>query len=149
MSPRDNQLAYRQATVCGASAIDLVITLYDILTSDLQDAAMQVGNIEARTNKLKHALLVLQQLEGRVDPEAGELARGLIRLYAGIRGKILEAQIKQDVRIIHEQIQVVSDLRSAWESVNQSEPAAALGQFQVPFARSLSEEPISSLSFKV
>ena len=149
MSPHENHLAYRQAAVCGASAIDLVITLYGLLANDLQEAiaAMQVRDIELRTKKLKHALLVLQQLEGRIDPEAGDLARGLMRLYAGLRDKIVEAQIKQDADILHEQIHLVSELRAAWERVNQSEPLA-IGPEPISFASPVSVERISSMNFK-
>jgi flagellar protein FliS len=122
MSPQENQLAYRQADIRGASPIELVITLYDILNADLQAAtlAMDARDIEARTNKLKHALLVLQQLESPIDVEAGEVARGLLRLYASMRGKILEAQIKQDAGILRDQTKLVLQLRAAWTQVNSS-----------------------------
>ena len=53
-----------------ASAIELVIMLYDILARDLHGAidAMEAGNIELRSAKLKHGFLALQQLEGIAQP---------------------------------------------------------------------------------
>ena len=48
MNPNRNQLAYQEAAVRNANAIDLVVMLYDILASDLHGAidAMEAGNIE-------------------------------------------------------------------------------------------------------
>ena len=68
-----NQLAYQEAAVRNANAIELVIMLYDILARDLHGAieAMEAGNIEPRTAKLKHGFLVLQQLEGSLNMDEG------------------------------------------------------------------------------
>ncbi len=151
MSPHENQLAYRQAAVCGASTIDLVIMLYDMLTADLQAAiaAIAAHDIETRSARLKHALLVLQQLEGPIDRESGDIAVGLVRLYSHMRSKILEAQIKQDATLLQEQVIRVNELRAAWVQVNQSDPPAESSYpIQVPpaFGPPLEVDPSSSLS---
>jgi len=127
MSPQDNQLAYRQAAIREADPIDLVIALYDILAKDLRDAitAMEAREVETRTAKLKHGLLALHQLQAATDQEAGEVARGLSTLYSTMRGKIMEAQIKQDPEILREQLNRVLQLRSAWAQVNQCQPPAS------------------------
>ena len=47
--------------------------LYDILARDLHGAieAMEAGNIELRSAKLKHGFLALQQLEGSLNMDEG------------------------------------------------------------------------------
>ena len=83
MNANRNQLAYQEAAVRNASAIELVIMLYDILARDLHGAieAMEAGNIELRSAKLKHGFLALQQLEGTLNmDEGGELAATMSRL---------------------------------------------------------------------
>ena len=47
MSPNQTQNAYQQAAVQSASAIELVIMLYDVLARDLTDGitAQEAGNI--------------------------------------------------------------------------------------------------------
>ncbi len=121
MSPNQTQNAYQQAAVQSASAIELVIMLYDVLARDLTDgiAAQEAGNIESRTKALKHALLVLQQLEGSLDMNAGgELATSLARLYSMSRRQIMEAQAKQDPAILRQTLQLLQDAREAWVLVN-------------------------------
>ncbi len=73
MNRNQHQLAYQEAAVRNASSVELVIILYDILARDLQGAiqALEAGKIEARTAKLKHGFLALQQLEGTLDLDGG------------------------------------------------------------------------------
>src|SRR5438445_2766392 len=103
MSANRTQLAYQEAAVRNASAVELVIMLYDILVRDLQGAieAMEAGNIEGRTRKLKHGFLVLQQLEGTLNmDEGGELASQMSRFYSMLRGQMMNAQIQQDAEVL-------------------------------------------------
>lgn len=120
---QDAQLAYRQTAVRDASPIDFVISLYDILAGDIQAAivAIETRDIETRSAKLKHALLVLLSLEGCMDLEAdGVVTKGLARLYSIMRGKILESQIRQDSEILRDQFRLILELRSAWAKVNSA-----------------------------
>ena len=103
MNAKRNQLAYQETAVRNASAIELVIMLYDILARDLHAAieAMEAGNIELRTAKVKHGLLALQQLEGTLNmDEGGELATNMSRFYSMMRGQMLKAQIQQDGAVL-------------------------------------------------
>lgn len=141
MSPNDRQLAYRQAAVRDATVIDLVIMLYDILARDLQDAlaAMSAHDIETRSARLKHGLLALQQLEDAIDTEAGgPVAVGLARLYSGMRGKILQAQLQQNPQLLMEQLNLLLRLRSAWAQVNSSPLPTAVPQAAVSRGREAS-----------
>jgi flagellar protein FliS len=91
------EYTYRRTAVDGASSVTLVIMLYDRLVADLQRAveAMEHNEIEKRCSELKHALLILQQLEGSLDHENGGVAaRNLANFYSYARAKVLEAQIK-------------------------------------------------------
>ena len=116
MTPREQQLVYRQAAVREATPVELVVMLYDILAKDLQDAiaAMAAGDIEERSARLKHALLALHQLQSATDAKEGEIAQGLSRLYSTMRGKIMEAQIKQAAGLLIEQLNLILQLRTAW-----------------------------------
>ena len=117
MNAKRNQLAYQEAAVRNASAIELVVMLYDILARDLHAAieAMEAGNIELRTAKVKHGLLALQQLEGTLNMDGGgELATNLSRFYSMMRGQMLKAQIRQDAALLRELIQLLFSVREAW-----------------------------------
>jgi flagellar protein FliS len=141
MNAKRNQLAYQEAAVRNASAIELVIMLYDILARDLHAAieAMEAGNIELRTAKVKHGLLALQQLEGTLNmDEGGELATNMSRFYSMMRGQMLKAQIRQDAAVLRELIQLLFSVREAWVELSNrlttasSEAVLAQGSLQSP-----------------
>ena len=121
MNAKRTQLAYQEAAVRNASAIDLVIMLYDILAHDLHAAieAMGAGNIERRCAKLKHGFLALQQLEGTLNmEEGGELATNISRFYSMLRSQMMKAQIQQDPGVLQELVQLLFRVREAWVELN-------------------------------
>ena len=132
MNSNRNHIAYQEAAVRNANAIELVIMLYDILARDLYGAveAMAAGNIEARTAKLKHGLLVLQQLEGTLRmEEGGDFAVTMSRFYSMLRDQMMKSQIQQDPAILREAIQFLFTVREAWVEVNNrmaAEPEATV-----------------------
>jgi len=120
-----SQLAYQEAAVRNANAVELVVMLYDILARDLQQAiaAMDSGDIELRTKRLKHGLLALQQLEGTLNmEEGGEVAASMSRFYTMMRSQMMKAQIEQDASILRELIQLLVSVREAWVQVNARNP---------------------------
>ncbi len=128
MNSNRPQVAYQEAAVRNAGAIELVIMLYDILSRDLHGAieAMEGGHIEARTEKLKHGFLVLQQLEGSLQiEEGGDLAAGMSRFYSMLRSQMMKAQVEQDPAVLRELVQLLFSVREAWVEVNnRSVPGA-------------------------
>jgi flagellar secretion chaperone FliS len=128
MIAKRNQLAYQEAAVGNANAIELVIMLYDILGRDLHAAieAMDAGNIELRAAKLKHGFLALQQLEGSLNLDESEMATNMSRYYSMLRAQMMKAQIEQDTAVLRELIQLLFTVREAWVELNSrlSVPAA-------------------------
>jgi flagellar protein FliS len=133
MKPNRTELAYQEAAVRNASSIELVVMLYDILARDLHGAieALEAGNIELRSAKLKHGFLVLQQLEGTLNMEqGGELATNRLRT------QMMKGQIQQDPAVLRELMQLLFSVREAWMELNgrlatssqaktQTDPAAS------------------------
>jgi flagellar protein FliS len=121
MMANRNTLAYQEAAVGNASAIELVIMLYDVLGRDLHAAieAVEVGDIELRSAKLKHGFLALQQLEGSLNMEdGGEMATTMSRFYSMLRGQMMKAQIQQDAAVLRELVQLLFSVREAWVELN-------------------------------
>lgn len=137
MNYQDAELSYNQMAAHSARAEDLVILLLDQLVKDLRLAATvtRSGGIEARAAALKHPTLVLQTLEGLLDPEkGGDLVVWLGRFCASVRARMLEAQIKGSADLLDEQVKVVLEIRGAWqERADRSMrvPAAAVQVQQV------------------
>ena len=114
-------LEYRAAAVQSATPVQLVCLLYDTLVRDLTRAlgAIEGQNVETRAFEVKHALLVLDQLEAFLDPvNGGETAAALSRFHANARVRIMEGHGKVDPALFQEQIRLFLEVRSAWEKVD-------------------------------
>ncbi len=116
-------LEYRRAATQHASVVGLVIALHDTLTGNLRRAAeaMDQGDIQRRCDELVHALKVLQQLESMLDMEnGGTTAVQIQRFYTHVRQQILMAQFKLSSAILYKQIEVVLEVREAWQQLDCS-----------------------------
>lgn len=152
MNRNQHQLAYQEAAVRNASSVELVIILYDILARDLQGAiqALEAGKIEARTAKLKHGFLALQQLEGTLDLDGGgEFATHLSRFYSMMRGQMMKAQFQRDPAILRQLIQLLFSVREAWVEVStRQKPTAAPPQTVRAVRPAYGEQETQTASWK-
>ena len=112
----------------GASPVRLVVMLYEQIVEDLRRAvkAIAENRIEARTNAINHAVVIIGHLQNNLNHEVGgEVARNLERFYNVSRQKLLEAQCRGSKEILTEQISLFLNLRGAWTQVDQAETARA------------------------
>lgn len=122
MKKSQTELTYLRAAAQNSTPVGLVIILYDLLINDLEQAitAIAEGNVERRGEEIKHAFLVLQQLEGSLDMEKGaEAAKHFSRFYSAVRSKVFEAHLKASAEILRRQIELVLDVRQAWQQVDK------------------------------
>ncbi len=116
----DADITYRENEVLTADPVGLVVVLYDMLLKDLHEAAVYLssGDVQKRTDAVRHCLLVLQELQGTLDfQRGGVVAENLDRFYNFIRAKVLEAQIKASGEIFEQQMTLVASIREAWQQV--------------------------------
>src|SRR5271166_1537634 len=134
------KLAYRESAVRGATPIALVVILFDAAIDDMRRAvtAIKSSDIEERATAIRHAMLVLQQLQGTLDFEkGGQVARQFEQFYNLIRAKLLESQLRNSPEIMQQQIQFMSEVRDCWvEAEKQQQPKPA-----VPAAMTLPSPP--------
>jgi flagellar secretion chaperone FliS len=120
------KLAYREHTVCGATPIELVVILFDAAIDDMCRAltAIRASDIEERAAAIRHAMLILQQLQGTLDFErGGQVARQFEQFYNLIRAKLLESQLRNSPKLMQQQIQFMSEVRDCWvEAEKQLNP---------------------------
>lgn len=132
MSTSTAQDSYLRSAVESASPIGLTIMLYDRLVTDLRVAVEAIKNndIEKRCAQINHALLVLGCLEGQVDPEhGGDTAARLTHFYGLVRSQCVLAQTQNASEILEKQIELILEVRQAWQQV-ESRPAPAAMQAQ-------------------
>jgi len=126
MTRNQTELTYLRAEARSTSSVKLVIILYDLLIGALTDAvaALSKNAIEERSKEVKRAFLVLEQMEGSLDTEAGgEAARNLARFYATLRVNIMNAHVQASRTIFERQIQMLFQVRNAWASVEAQHAA--------------------------
>ena len=120
------KLTYRENAVRSATPIELVVILFDAALDDMRraNAAIQATDVEERAQAIRHAMLILQQLQGTLDFEkGGQVARQFEQFYNLIRAKLLESQLRNSAELMQQQIQFMSEVRDCWlEAERQLKP---------------------------
>jgi flagellar protein FliS len=121
--------AYRETDVRGATAVRLVVLLYEQAIQDLRQAAqaMEDNNIELRTNRINHALEVISRLQVTLDMErGGQVARNLLAFYETLRANLWKAQLGMSKETLLQQITDLLTLREGWAEVDRVESAGSV-----------------------
>lgn len=120
----DPKFEYRESAARAATPVGRVVLLYEQAIQDLGGAVAAIAHqdIEGRTQKISHALLVLGQLQACLDLErGGEVARNLDRFYSLVKTRLLDAQVKVAPEILREQTDLLLSMRAAWIEVERAE----------------------------
>ncbi len=131
--------AYRQvgvdSSVAAADPHRLVLMLFDgVLESiRLAEAHIAAGRIAEKGQALGKAVRIVEEgLKASLDKEAGgPLARQLAALYDYACLRLLQANLKNDHRALHEVARLLADLRDAWSQIGHRAAAAAAPPAQV------------------
>ena len=124
-----------QTAVGSADPHRMTLLLYDgaIEAIRLGRAHLQSRRVAAKCNAIGKALrIVAEGLKPSVDRGAGgELAARLIYLYDYITMRLLQANLRNDVKALDEADKLLTDLRSAWSQIAPGGPQGA-GQAKAP-----------------
>ena len=122
------RMSYREAAVRGASPVRLVVLLYEQAIEDLRRALAAHANsdIEGRTREINHAILVIDHLQATLDKDqGGQVAANLERFYNLVRAGMIEAQFRQSVAVLEQQISHLMLVYEAWCEVERGTAAQA------------------------
>jgi flagellar protein FliS len=112
--------SYREHALEGASAVDLVVALYDGIVRFLYaaGAAVERGDEAARRNAVKRALDIIIHLQARLRMDVGgRPAQVLSEFYATIFAQILQASQSASIEKFEHAIECVKNVRDAWRQV--------------------------------
>jgi flagellar protein FliS len=112
--------SYQQHALEGASAVDLVVALYDGILRFLYAAsgAVERGDAEARRTAVKRALDIIIHLQARLRMDVGgRPAQVLSEFYASIFAQILQASQSASRQKFEHAIECVKNVRDAWRQV--------------------------------
>lgn len=111
---------YRECMLEGASAVDLVVALYDGIIRFLSaaTAAVERGDTEARRAAVKRALDIIIHLQARLRLDVGgRPAQALSEFYAAVFAQVLQASQSASPAKFEHAIECVRNVREAWRQV--------------------------------
>jgi flagellar protein FliS len=123
------QQSYREAAIRGANPIILVVRLYEQMIEDMRKVAnaIEQNDIQLRSDRIKHVLVVIGHLQSSLDfDRGGKVAQDLNTFYVALRQNIMFVQFHPSKRAA---TQVITDLlavREAWIEVERHEYPSAL-----------------------
>lgn len=110
--------SYQEHALEGASAVDLVVALYDGILRFLHtaSAAADRGDAEGRRAAVKRALDIIIHLQARLRMDVGgRPAQVLSEFYASIFAQILQASQSASRQKFEHAIDCVRNVRDAWK----------------------------------
>ncbi len=120
--------SYREHVLDGASAVELVVALYDGIIRFLYAAiaAVERGDAEERRVAVKRALDIIIHLQARLRMDVGgRPAQALSEFYAAIFAQILQASQAASKAKFEKAIACVRNVREAWRQVARDPEAKA------------------------
>jgi flagellar biosynthetic protein FliS len=139
--------AYREADVRGATAVRLVVLLYEQIVRDLTQAAQAVeqNDIELRTRCINHAILVVGYLQSPLDfGKGGKVAKDLDQFYNALRQSLMQVQFFPSKIGMGQLITDALAVREAWTEVERAETALIKRSVSVPASSMAAPSSISS-----
>jgi len=112
--------SYQQYALEGASAVDLVVALYDGIIRFLYAAsdAAERGDESDRRIAVKRALDIIVHLQARLRMDVGgKPAEALSEFYASIFAQVLQASQSNSKQKFDHAIECVRNVRDAWREV--------------------------------
>jgi len=120
---------YQERMLEGASAVELVVALYDGILRFLYGAADAVdrGDATSRRAAVKRALDIIIHLQARLRMDiGGRPAQVLSEFYASVFAQILQASQSASRAKFEHAIECVKTVRDAWRQVaRETDPIAA------------------------
>ncbi|HMM19539.1 MAG TPA: flagellar export chaperone FliS [Selenomonadales bacterium] len=110
---------YKRTQFETASQGRLILMLYDGVLKNLRIAQTSIVNKKpmAANTSLKKAQDIILELNLTLNMDAGEIAQHLRGLYSYIHQRLIEANMKKDAAIVQEAIDLLSELKEAWETI--------------------------------
>ena len=124
---------YQEQALDSASAVDLVVALFDGILGFLHaaSAAVECGDTEARRAAVKRALDIVIHLQARLRMDVGgRPAQALSEFYASIFTQILQASQSASQPKFEYAIECIENVRDVWRQVAR-EPVVSPAPIQV------------------
>lgn len=108
-------LNYQEQSVFTASQADLTLMLYNGCIRFLSRAelAMQRRDVPGANDALLRAQDIILEFMATLDMQY-EISHQLMALYEYLRHRMIEANLRKEMAIVHECLSLVTELRDTW-----------------------------------
>lgn len=123
MIPNNGYDVYKNNTVNYASKEQLLLMLVDgaVKFSKRAEIALNEKDIKASHDNLIRTQGIMSELMVSLDTSAGDWAKQLFKVYQFIKEKLVQANLKKDVKVLQEVIPLIEDVRDLWyETYNKA-----------------------------
>lgn len=116
-TPQASQQAYRRVDIETSSQGKLLVMLFNGAIQRAEEAGRQLsaGNTNRAHEHLVRAQDILAELRSALNPEAGEIAQQLGRVYEYLNHLLVRANVRKDAEPLEECIGYLRELRDTWE----------------------------------
>lgn len=113
--------AYKQNTVKMASKEQLLLMLVDgaVKYTKIAKLAIEKKDMTRAHNELIRVQDIFTELMVTLDRSAGQTYEDLFRVYEYIKSRLVQANIKKDVKIIDEALPLIENVRDTWYEVSK------------------------------
>lgn len=117
ITQQDARSAYRGNSVGTATPAQLLVMLFDRLVLDAERGlrALQAGDTGETHTQLLHAQAIVTELQATLDVEGWTGGRELMSLYAYLQRRMIQANVRRDVRAGREVVHLTRHLRDTWK----------------------------------
>ncbi|MCQ2011620.1 flagellar export chaperone FliS [Sporolactobacillus sp. STSJ-5] len=118
MVPNNAYKVYQKNSVLTASPGELTLMLYEGCVKFIKQAkiALENGDYAEKNDKLQKAQAIITELMVTLDDKQ-PVSKDMMRMYDYIHRRLIEANIKNDSKIIDEVEKLVFDFRNTWKEV--------------------------------
>jgi flagellar protein FliS len=112
--------AYQQTSVQCGTPLELVVKLYDAAIMNIVKAgdALAKGDLRGKRDGVSKTLAIVAELQNSLDLKAGgQIADSLDSLYTYVTGRMVEFNVKRDVKALDEAHKLLSTLREGWQQI--------------------------------
>ncbi len=118
---------YKKTQIATANQGKLIVMLYDgaikFLNIAIDSMKPQTYDI-ANNNIIKAQDIITELLLSLNMKEGGEISQNLFNLYMYFKKTLLEANIKKDTEMIKGVLELLKELRDAWDKISANESTA-------------------------
>jgi flagellar protein FliS len=119
---------YERSDIETAGQLDLIIICYQKVILCLKQSKDHIKEKEfdKKANKIMTALNIINELHSSLNfDEGGQIAKSLDSLYTYLTNRIILADVRKNLSIFDECINILNELKSGWEGIKPEEEETA------------------------